>query len=152
MRGTSDWLAGRLAALLQDWGVLAPPAAAAIVRFEERVEQELCPAFEARYVEALGAGREEEAARELVDFTAWVVQEAGALLDRLAAKAAKALGLPGVPEDARMLEMLEEAAEAYAFEPTSDALPAGARLSGGAGAAWRGRRHQHGVTQQRSYS
>ncbi|EFN57508.1 hypothetical protein CHLNCDRAFT_143086 [Chlorella variabilis] len=128
------WRARRLQALVfQDWGVLAPPAAAAIVRFEERVEQELCPAFEARYVEALGAGREEEAARELVDFTAWVVQEAGALLDRLAAKAAKALGLPGVPEDARMLEMLEEAAEAYAFEPTSDALPAGARLSGAPG-------------------
>lgn len=82
------------------------------------------PALERRYRAALGRGDAEGAAQLLGAFTRRLAREAGGLLDALAGRAARGLGLPGVPPDARLLQLLEQAAEAYAFEPTSDAAPA----------------------------
>jgi hypothetical protein len=117
---------------LQDWPKLAPPAADAIVRFERQLAHEAQPAFEARYTHAWHGGDHKRATQLLADFTADVARQADALLDELSKEAAKKLGLPGVPPDHEILELLEAAAEAYAFEPTSDDGDASA---GGAAAA-----------------
>lgn len=81
------------------------------------------PAMEARYAAAWRAGDTAGAARELTSFTSDVLQQAGELLEGLAEHAALQLGMPGVPSDSWLLQRLEEAAEAYAFEPTSDDPP-----------------------------
>lgn len=76
--------------------------------------------LEQDYREALAAGDEGGGAALLASWTAGVAAEAGHMLDNLAEWAAEELGMAGVPDDARMLQLLEAAAEAYAFEPTSD--------------------------------
>ncbi|PSC67957.1 peptidase C69 [Micractinium conductrix] len=120
------WKARRLQALVfQDWPSLATHAAAAIRGWEARVEREQRPAMEAGYAAAHAAGDVAAATAELVGFTRRVVRQAAALLDDLAEQAAAGLGLPGVPPAEGWLEMLKEAAEAYAFEPTSDDADAG---------------------------
>ena len=73
-------------------------------------------------------------------FTASVAWRAGALLDELSRGAAAALGLPGVPPDARLLEMLNEAEALYHFsvpdkvEPDSLGAAAGRPQLRGGGA------------------
>ena len=89
------------------------------------MEREQRPAMEAGYAAAHAAGDVAAATAELVGFTRRVVRQAAALLDDLAEQAAAGLGLPGVPPAEGWLEMLKEAAEAYAFEPTSDDADAG---------------------------
>lgn len=123
--GTSlFWKARRLQALVfQDWPLLAPHAAQAIVAWEAQVEHRQRPAMESQYIAAYQAGDEAGATGVLVDFTSSVLHQAGRLLEKLTAEVAQKLGLPGVPSDQRLLEMLEGAAEAYAFEPTSDDEP-----------------------------
>ncbi len=79
--------------------------------------------MEARYVAAWRAGDQSAAAGELVAFTSALLQQARAMLDALADDAARQLGLPGTPPDEQLLKMLDEAAELYAFEPTSDDPP-----------------------------
>ena len=94
------------------------------------------PAFEARYAKALRRQGEAAATQLLVEFTRQLAGEAGALLDALAADTARRLGLPGVPPDAHLLQLLNAAAEAYAFEPTSDdGLQSDRRVWRGKGAA-----------------
>ncbi|KAL4425605.1 hypothetical protein ABPG75_009621 [Micractinium tetrahymenae] len=118
------WKARRLQALVfQDWPALAPAAAQAIVDWEAKVEAQDRPAMEARYTAAWQAGDAAGATQELVSFTSAALQEAGQLLEGLAEAAAWQLGLPGMPSDDWLLERLEEAAEMYAFEPTSDDPP-----------------------------
>lgn len=73
------------ALVFQDWPALAPAATAGILSFERDVEQRQQPAAERRYTAALAGGKEERAAVELARFTAAVVAQAGALLQRLAA-------------------------------------------------------------------
>lgn len=107
----------------QDWPGLASDAAGAIQGWERRVEEKDRPAFERRYARALRKGEEGKAEELLVAFTQRLAREAGELLDELAEKAAKTLGMPGVPSDEHLLEMLEQAAETYSFEPTFDARP-----------------------------
>lgn len=127
--------------LPQDWPALAPAATAALHAWEARVEQQDRPALERRYRAALDQGDGKGGDQLLASFTRRLAGEAGELLDALTAQAAQALGLPGVPSDDRLLQLLEEAAEAYAFEPTSDAAPApwrthhSAVIKGSAGAA-----------------
>jgi hypothetical protein len=127
---------------VQDWKRLAGPAATAIVAFERRLEEWDLPKFErSTYARAVDKGGQAGGERALAALTAHVCQQAGKLLDRLAAKAADALGLPGVPSDQDMLEMLEEAAEAYSFEPAESSssgrgvryAAAGIGLAGGGG-------------------
>ncbi|KAI3438712.1 hypothetical protein D9Q98_001132 [Chlorella vulgaris] len=137
------WRARRLQALVfRDWKRLAGPAATAIVAFERRLEERDLPKFErSTYARAVDKGGEAGGERALAALTAHVCQQAGKLLDRLAADAADALGLPGVPSDQDMLEMLEEAAEAYSFEPAESSssgrgvryAAAGIGLAGGGG-------------------
>lgn len=112
--------------LPQDYSSLAPAAADAVLAFERRLEGEQRPAFEREYAAAVRDGHHARAEALLVDFTHSVVQQAAALLDGLAEQAARALGFRHVPCDKRLLSMLEEAAEAYAFEPTSDPPPSAA--------------------------
>lgn len=120
----------------QDWRTLAAPAADAIVAWERRVEQHHRPAFEAHYIKALQHQGDAAATKLLVEFTHQLAGEAGALLDALAADTARRLGLPGVPPDAHLLQLLNAAAEAYAFEPTSDdGLQSDRGLRRGKGAA-----------------
>ncbi len=101
----------------QDWRALAPPTAEAIVAWEQQVDRLERPVFEARYVHALQHKGETAATKLLVQFSHRVAREAGALLDGLTVDAARRLGLPGVPSDDRLLQLLNEAAETYAFEP-----------------------------------
>ncbi|PRW58931.1 dipeptidase [Chlorella sorokiniana] len=115
------WRARRLQALVfQDWRALAPPAADAIVAWERQVERQERPAFEARYAKALRHKGKAAATQLLVEFSHRVAREAGALLDGLVGDTARRLGLPGVPSDDRLLQLLNQAAETYAFEPASD--------------------------------
>ena len=88
---------------------------------------------------ALGLGDQAWATRELVAFTAAEVAQAGHTLDWLASQAAEALGLPGLPDADRLVQMLDEAAEAYAFEPTSDSDPAAAAAAAAAAQPGAGR-------------
>ena len=81
------------------------------------MDQQERPAFEARYAKALRHKGQAAATQLLVEFSHRVAGEAGALLDRLTADAARRLGMPGVPSDARLLQLLNEAAETYSFEP-----------------------------------
>lgn len=107
---------------LQDWPALAPAAARAIASWEGEVEARHRPAMESRYTAAWRAGDTGAASRILVSFTSAMLQQAGAMLEALAHGAARQLGLPGTPPDERLVDMLGEAAELYAFEPTSDNL------------------------------
>ncbi|KAI7842447.1 hypothetical protein COHA_004086 [Chlorella ohadii] len=95
------WKARRLQALVvQDWPRLVPPAQAAIYAFERHMVHRQQPAFERRYMELHRSGREAAAAAQLARFTKHVVAQACALLDRLAAEAAEALGFEdGLPPD-----------------------------------------------------
>lgn len=88
--------------------------------WERRVEQRERPLFEARYAKALQHKGQAAATKLLVEFSHQVAREAGALLDGLTADAARRLGLPGVPSDAELLQLLNEAAETYSFEPARD--------------------------------
>ena len=132
---TLFWKARRLQALvMQDWPALGPQAEEVIRQFGQRMAQMPQKLMEARYMSALGLGDQAWATRELVAFTAAEVAQAGHTLDWLASQAAEALGLPGLPDADRLVQMLDEAAEAYAFEPTSDSDPAAAAAAAAAAA------------------
>lgn len=112
------WKARRLQALVfQDFPSLAPRATTAIREFEARVESRDRPAMERRYMRALSSGDAHAAQHELLSFTSGVLQRASALLEDLAAQAAGDLGLRGVPADAVLARLLDEAEERYHFLP-----------------------------------
>ena len=120
----------------QDYAALAPTTADRILDWERRLELGR-PAFEARYAKA-AASDPAAADKVMATWTQGVAASAGALLDDLAEWAAEALGMPSLPSQERWLALLDEAAEAYAFEPTSDdpapalARPGQPRSGGGA--------------------
>lgn len=96
------------------------------------MERQQRPEFERAYTRLVQKGHAERADDLLVAFTHSLARQAGALLDGLTHRAAQALGMAGVPANAAWLKLLEEAAEAYAFEPTSDPEPPLAAAAGGA--------------------
>lgn len=98
------------------------------------MERQQRPEFERAYARLAQKGHAEAAEDLLVAFTHSLARQAGALVDGLALRASSSLGMPGGPTNAAWLRLLEEAAEAYAFEPTSDdSEPPSAAAAGGAG-------------------
>ncbi len=114
------WKGRRLAALMfQDLPALVPRVEAAVGGFNAGVEAEDRPRMQARYAAALAEGDELAAAAELARFTRRVARHAARLLEGLAEEAAEWLGLDGVPPDGQLVRWLDEATEAYLFDPAA---------------------------------
>lgn len=81
----------------------------------QEVEERLRPDMEARYRQLAAQGKHAAADQLLAGWTERVVRLACEALEGATAEAAWALGLPAVPGDAKLLQMLNAAAEKYAY-------------------------------------
>lgn len=117
------WKARRLHALVfQDFPKLAPAAIAAVQEFEAHLDSSAMLEAESAYLSAAAQdGLYADAALStLTSFSQQVLHDAVRLLEGLTSDAALALGYESVPDDATLLKMLDEAAEAYLYEPQVD--------------------------------
>ncbi|KAI7838073.1 hypothetical protein COHA_008156 [Chlorella ohadii] len=113
------WKARRVQAL--DFAALAPGVQDAIAAFEQDVEEVQQPAFEKAYTAAVEAKDQKKADKLMAEYTANVVARAGAMLDQQLQHVTVALGMNGVPDDALLSDMMEEATATYGLHgPTQE--------------------------------